>query len=321
MNKRICVVGAGNWGKNHISIFHKLGVLSGIVESNSTILSEIKSKYPNVKFFKNIADAINDNFDAFTVATPAYTHYDIGKQIINAKKDLLIEKPITTNLEDAIKLNNLAKKNNVKLMVGHSLLFHPAYIKMKDMIDNGMLGELQYIYSNRVNLGKIRTDENVLWSFAPHDIALFQYLIGNNPIKINSVGNDIIQPGIHDTTITNLEYPNKIMGHIFVSWLHPFKEHRFVVVGSKGMLHFEDSFKDKPLIFYDKNIEWKNNVPDAKYGSEKYIDYEKSLPLDNELKYFVENLDNETIEKSNGDNAIEVMNILTTASKQLLKEN
>ena len=320
MNKRVCVVGAGNWGKNHISIFHKLGVLSGIVESNSTILSEIKSKYPDIKFFKNITDSINDNFDAFTVATPAHTHYEIGKKIINAKKDLLIEKPITTNLEDAIKLNNLAKKNNIKLMVGHSLLFHPAYIKMKDMIDNGMLGKLQYIYSNRVNLGKIRTEENVLWSFAPHDIALFQYLIGNSPIKINSVGNDVIQPGIHDTTITTIEYPDKIMGHIFVSWLHPFKEHRFVVVGSKGMLHFEDSFENKPLIFYNKNIEWKNNIPDARYGNEKYIDYENSLPLDNELKYFVDNLDNKVIEKSNGDSAIEIMNILTTASKQLLKE-
>ena len=135
--------------------------------------------------------------------------------------------------------------------MGHLLLFHPAILKMKAMIEDGIIGDIQYMYSNRLNLGVVRKEENVFWSFAPHDIALFQWLTDSYPININTQGMDILQNGIHDTTITTLEYPNKLMTHIYVSWLHPFKEHRIVIIGSKGMISFEDSIAGKPLIFYN----------------------------------------------------------------------
>ena len=136
-------------------------------------------------------------------------------------------------------------------MVGHLLLFHPAFQENEKLIDSNLLGDIQYIYSNRLNLHKFRNDENVLWSFAPHDIALLNYFFKESPSNVNSNGIDILQKGIHDTSITTFKYHGKRMGHIFVSWLHPFKEHRFVIIGSEGMLHFEDSMKSKPLLFYN----------------------------------------------------------------------
>ncbi len=319
MNKKICVVGAGKWGKNHIKTLNDLGCLYGIVECNEVIVKELKLIYENVDFFNNIEEAIKSDFDGFVVATPADTHYDVAKKIIESKHHVLVEKPITHKLEDAIELNNLAKLNNVNLMVGHLLLFHPAFIKIKNMIDNGSIGELQYMYSNRLNLGTIRTEENVLWSLAPHDIALFQYFSELKPIEVLSSGNDIVQSNIHDTSITSIKYPNKVMGHIFVSWLHPFKEHRFVIIGSKGMIHFEDSSKDKPIIFYDKEISWEKDKPIPRISSGKNIDYDFKSPLTEELKYFISCLDGTPIKLVNGENAIEVMNILMDASSKLFK--
>ena len=317
MEKKVCVVGAGRWGRNHIRTLNELNSLDGIVETNIEIIDEIKSQFPKVHVFMNLEEALLHGFDGFIVSTPSETHYNIAKKILKSGNHILVEKPLTTNLEDAIKLNKLAKSYNVNLMVGHVLLFHPAFIKMKKMIKNGELGYIQYIYSNRLNLGTIRTQENVLWSFAPHDIAIFQDLIGCKPISINSIGNDVVQDGIHDTTITTLEFPNKIMGHIFVSWLHPFKEHRFVLIGSKGMIHFEDSIQNKPLVFYDKNIKWNGKIPIPETSHPKYINYKKSAPLKEELKYFIDHLDGTSIMISNGDSAVDAMETLSFASNKL----
>ena len=166
---------------------------------------------------------------------------------------MLVEKPLTLDSISATKLCDYAEEMNVNLMVGHVLLFHPAFQKMKQIISDGKIGDIQYIYSNRLNLGTFRTNENVFWSFAPHDISLFNFFFNQEPLSITSRGIDILQKNIHDSSITSFKYKNNKMGHIFVSWLHPFKEHRFVIIGSKGMLHFEDSLKDKPILFYDKS--------------------------------------------------------------------
>mgnify|MGYP001336979191 CR=1 FL=1 len=321
INKKICVVGAGRWGINHVNTLYKLNCLGGVVEKNTTIVKDIKKKCKDIIFFTDLDSAIEYGFDGFVVATPAETHFEIAKKIIESNNHVLVEKPITTTLQDAVVLNNLAKLNKVNLMVGHVLLFHPAFRKIKEMITNNVIGDLQYMYSNRLNLGTIRTHENVLWSFAPHDIALFQFFSNLKPKDVNCIGSDILQKGIHDTTITTIEYPGNIMGHIFVSWLHPFKEHRFVVVGSKGMIHFEDSKDGKPLIFYDKNIEWKENIPIAKNGSSELISFNNELPLESELKYFINHLNGKELSISNGDSAIDVMAIITKATNKLLEKS
>ena len=242
------------------------------------------------------------NFDGFIIATPASTHYELALKIIKNKKPLLVEKPLTLDSESAVKLCDYAEKMNVKLMVGHVLLFHPAFKKMKQLIKNGKIGEIQYIYSNRLNLGTFRTNENVFWSFAPHDISLFNFFFDQKPLSITSRGVDILQKNIHDSSITSFNYKNNKMGHIFVSWLHPFKEHRFVIIGSKGMLHFEDSLKDKPILFYDKRAEFVNSIPNPRSGGiEKIVYNNEEEALSNELEYFISNIDNGKIEIANGE--------------------
>ena len=192
---------------------------------------------------------------------------------------------------------------------------------MKSLINEGLIGEMQYIYSNRLNLGTFRKDENVFWSFAPHDISLFNYLFDDTPSKVFSNGLDILQKNIHDITITSFKYGRKKMGHIFVSWLHPFKEHRFVVVGSKGMLHFEDSVENKPLLYYDKKAEFINSVPNPKNGEITDIAFSDDRPLTNELKYFISKLNSEKIEVSSGIEGLDVIKILEDASNSLIVKN
>ena len=211
----------------------------------------------------------------------------------------------------------MAKNNNVNLMVGHLLLFHPAFVKIKQLIDKGYLGEIQYIYSNRLNLGSFRADENVLWSFAPHDISLFNYFFNEIPTEVISSGVDILQKGIHDTSITSFKYKDRRMGHIFVSWLHPFKEHRFILIGSKGMVRFEDTDKSKPLVFYDKTVDLDGKIPKSRIGNNYAVDYDNKSPLTEELKYFISKINNGKIEIADGDSAVAVMELLDRATKSL----
>lgn len=317
-NKKLCVVGAGNWGKNHINTLNQLSCLTGVVDKDDNQLKNFKEKYPFIKTYNSVDDTMDDHYDGYVIVTNAQTHFEIAKYLIEHHKHVLVEKPITLNSEDAITLHKLAIDNNVNLMVGHVLLFHPAFQKIKSLIVDGTLGELQYMYSNRLNLGTIRTEENVFWSFAPHDIALYQYFTNSFPQKITSRGSDVLQNGVHDTTITSLEYPNHVMGHIFVSWLHPFKEHRFVVVGSKGMIRFEDSVEGKPLVFYDKSVNWKDGKPIPHSGAARHIEYDNKMPLTAELQYFIDHLNGDPIMINNSENAIEVIKILELATSSLL---
>ena len=321
LQNKICVIGAGYWGKNHIRTLNELGLLGGIVDSDQSLLENFQNKYPSVKTFVNINEVIKENFDGFTIATPVKTHYEIAKYLIENGKHVLVEKPITINVREARELKILADKKNVNLMVGHVLLYHPAIQKIKELIDDGKIGKLQYIYSNRLNLGTVRTEENILWSFAPHDISIFQYFIEKLPTEIVSRGGSFLQKNIHDMTMTVLTYPDNVVGHIFVSWLHPFKEHRLIIIGSKGMLSFEDSSKNKKLLFYEKGIDWIHGKPVMHEGVTENIPYEKSLPLTNELRYFTDRLDGSPIKIANSQSAIEVMKILEKATLSLLKRN
>ena len=318
MSYNICVIGAGYWGKKHILTLSELGLLGGIVDSDKVVLSHIINQYPEVSTFQDLDVAIkNEKFDGFTIATPAETHYEIAKKIIQSKKHVLIEKPLTLNIEHAKELVELAKIHLVNIMVGHVLLFHPAIRKIKELIQGGRIGKLQYIYSNRLNLGQVRTEENVFWSLAPHDIAIFQYLTDSYPESINANGVSFIQDKIHDSTITQLKYPNGVEGHIFVSWLHPFKEHRLVIIGSEAMVSFDDSSQQKPLKLYSKRIIMEKGVPEKIDGPVKEIEYEHKMPLSTELLYFSQHLDGSQLKIANAGHALEVTRILVEASKQL----
>ncbi len=316
-NKKVCVIGAGRWGTNHIKTLKNLGSLAGIVESRENRREELKTLFPEAQLFHSVTDVPLDEFDGFTVATPAETHFEVGSYLLEHDKHVLIEKPIALNTSEAGKLKQLADEHGVNLMVGHVLLFHPAIIKIKELIDSGKIGKLEYIYSNRLNLGTVRTEENILWSFAPHDISIFQYFIGSNPTEVVSRGGAFLQPGIHDTTMTTLTYPDNVVGHIFVSWLHPFKEHRMVIIGSKGMISFEDSSQEKDILFYEKGIDWIQGEPIKRDGPTEVMPYEKGFPLTNELQYFLDHLDDSKLEIADGQNAFDVLEVLEKATESL----
>tara|TARA_A100001015_G_C15006506_1_gene720924 strand:- start:1345 stop:2304 length:960 start_codon:yes stop_codon:yes gene_type:complete len=318
MNKSVCVLGAGDWGKNHIKTLYSLGALGGIVETNVKNLNLISNDYPKIQCYDNLNDALHQGYDGYIISTPAKTHFSLAKKIISAKKPVLIEKPMALSIEDAKEIYLLSKLNNVNVMVGHVMLFHPAIEKIKQIIDSRGIGKLQYIYSNRLNLGKVRTEENVFWSLAPHDIAIFQYLTGSKPVHVHSNGSTFLQEGIPDSTITQLTYKDGVKGHIFVSWLHPFKEHRLVVVGSKAMISFEDSAQDKPLKLYSKQINLGKGMPQKIDGPIELIQYDKKFPLEKELEYFINSFDGSPLKIANAKQGLDVVEILVKSSKQLL---
>jgi len=315
MQKKICVIGGGRWGENHIRTLFQMGNLAGIVETNSQRMGELLEKYP-VQGFTQIDDAIQQEFDGYILATPAETHYPVARKLLERGLSILIEKPMALSSKHSRELLEIAGRTKARLMVGHLLLFHPAIRKIKEIIDSGKIGRLYYIYSTRLNLGTVRTEENVFWSFAPHDISVLDYFVGQPPLKIQAKGAKFLQNNIYDVTIAQFEYPDNIHAHIFVSWLHPFKEQRLVVVGSRGMISFDDSSLEKNILYYNKRIDWMDGRPVKVEQPDEIITYEKSMPLAEELKYFIENLDKE-INISSGRTGHEVVKVLEKVQNQI----
>lgn len=316
MTKRICVIGGGRWGQNHIKTLSQLGCLAAIADENERRIQELAALYPQAQVFTSCDAAINAAFDAYVVATPAETHYEIGKKILSKGISVLIEKPMTLLAERSRELVELAKQNGAQLMVGHVLLFHPAIRKIKEIVDRGKIGQLYYIYSTRLNLGTVRTEENVFWSFAPHDISVLDYIIGAQPLKMRAKGAKFLQDRIFDVTMTQFEYPNNVHAHIHVSWLHPFKEQRLVLVGSQGMIAFDDSSAEKEIHFYNKRIDFVEGQPVKVEKPDEIISYDKKAPLAEELSYFIQHC-NDKIEIADGQSGYEVVKVLETVQKMI----
>lgn len=313
----ICVIGAGQWGLNHIKTLILLNVNVGCVDIDQEKLNFIKSSFPETSCFSSVEDSFVANYQGYVIATPPTSHAKLAKLLISNHKAVLVEKPLCLNLSDSKEIKSQLIKFKGRLIVGHLMLFHPAIVKIKKMIEEGVIGNIQYIYSNRLNLGKVRKEENVFWSFAPHDISIFQYFSNSFPSSVISHGGDFLQKNIQDTTITYLKYPNGIQGHIYVSWLHPFKEHRLVIIGSKGSLHFEDSLNAKPLLFYANDISLPNSQKNIKKTLPQKIEFDLTLPLENELKYFIKIIKGENITIASIDEGIDVVNILEKSSNSL----
>ena len=316
----LAIIGTGRWGMNHLKTAASLLDSSGITvcDANPKTKEKVTAVNDKIRFTTDLNDILNNPaINACIISSPAETHYEIAKKCLTAKKNCLVEKPITLYSYEAEELLNLSQKFNLKLMVGHVLLYHPALQKIKEEIGKDKIGKLQYIYSNRLNLGAIRSEENILWSFAPHDISIIQYLVDDNPKKIFAKGLDILQNNIEDTTITYLEYPNNIHAHIFVSWLHPFKEQRMVVIGEKGMYVFEDSLKTEKLKFYEKGFRMNNGVIEKFENEYIVVEYEDKSPLTEEQKHFYASIENNTPPLTDGKHALEVLRILEQATKSL----
>lgn len=303
---KVGVVGFGYWGKNQARVFYELGVLEGIFDSKLSL-----KKDKNYKFYDNL-DELIDAVDGIIICTPADTHYEIAKKALK-KVDILVEKPLALKSSQVKSLINIEKKNNKLIMVGHQLHFHPAVLKMKDLINSGEIGKIKWIYSNRLNMGKIRPYENVLWSFAPHDISLMLDFVNSEIIKTEVQGMKIINSRIEDTSLSLFEFKNKIKSHIFVSWIHPFKEQRFIVVGNKGSIVFSDTDEDKLKIYKTKILK----SGDINKHSYKKVKISNKEPLKNQAEYFLEGINGRKIEINNSDHALKVVNVLEECSTKM----
>jgi UDP-2-acetamido-3-amino-2,3-dideoxy-glucuronate N-acetyltransferase len=318
----LAIIGSGKWGMNHVKTANSLlgGNLKIVCDFNPSTEDKIKAVNPSIKFTTDINEILNDaHINAVIIATPAETHFDVAFKCLNMYKNVLVEKPITLHSYEAKILHETAEKNNLKLMVGHVLLFHPAIIKIKEELIAGRMGKLQYLYSNRLNLGTVRTEENILWSFAPHDISIIQYLTDGYPESIDAKGAKFLQSNIEDTTITYLNYPGNVHAHIFVSWLHPFKEQRLVVIGDKGMFVFDDVAKDGKLKFYPKGFEIVNGSLQKFDREFEIVHIEEKPPLAEEQKHFFNSIIENKKPLTDGLHALQVLQILEEAQKKLAK--
>ena len=316
--KFIGLVGLGYWGKNIFRNLYELGVLHSACDSEETVISEYRKKYTGINYAVSVEEILsNPAIKAVIIATPAVTHYEIAKQSLLAGKDVLVEKPLAVVVKQGEELVKLAEKGNRILMVGHILQYHSAIIKLKELISSGELGKIQYVYSNRLNIGKLRTEENILWSFAPHDISTILMLLEEEPIKVTATGGNYLNKDIYDITITMLEFKNGIKGHIFVSWLHPYKEQKLIVVGSKAMAVFDD-VSDEKLFLYPHKIMWKDGkIPMAQKADCQIIPFDKKEPLKEELKHFIECIERRGMPKTSGIEGLKVLKILEEAEKCL----
>jgi len=227
-----------------------------------------------------------------------------------------VEKPLSLTEDEGEELVKLSEHNNRILMVGHILHYHPAVIKLKELIDAGELGKLQYLYSNRLNIGKIRAEENILWSFAPHDISMILMLLGEMPESLYATGGSYLQDHIPDTTMTTMDFPSRVKAHIFVSWLHPFKEQKLVVVGSKKMAVFNDMAEDK-LLLYPHEIEWVDRIPVASKKDYEVVTTDTSEPLKAECSHFLDCLKNRRLPKTDGREGLRVLKILQASQASI----
>lgn len=320
MEIKLAIIGCGKWGMNHVKTANKIleENLVLVCDLDSSASKKVEQISKNIKFTDKILDVVNNpEINAVIVSTSAETHFEVAKKCLLAKKNVLVEKPITLISSEASELVRISKENNVKLMVGHVLLYHPAVLALKEKIKDGLIGKLQYIYSNRLNLGTIRSEENILWSFAPHDISIIQFLVDARPTYIGAKGAALIQENIEDSTLTYLKYPGNIHAHIFVSWLHPFKEQRLVVIGDSGMLVFEDSLKNEKLKYYKKGFNIVNGSPEKFDSDYEVINFSEKAPLEEEQKHFFECILNDLTPRTDGIHAKEVLEILEVAQKSL----
>jgi UDP-2-acetamido-3-amino-2,3-dideoxy-glucuronate N-acetyltransferase len=314
--KRIGVVGAGYWGKNLLRNLSELKVLTAIceVEPNNPHLIPYHSIELYTDYYAFLKKA---HIDAVAISTPATAHYQMALKALEAGIDVYVEKPLALTVREGENLVNMAEKKNRVLMVGHILQYHPAVLKLQSMISSGELGRIQYIYSHRLNIGKLRTEENILWSFAPHDISAILMLVGSDPVRVTSMGGDYVNKGIYDTTLTTLVFDDGVKGHIFVSWLHPFKEQKLVVVGSEAMAVFDDVSAEK-LTLYPHKIDWREGkLPIAQKAEHKVVPVEGVEPLKEELKHFLDCIEKRKRPKTDGREGLRVLKVLDAAESSL----
>jgi UDP-2-acetamido-3-amino-2,3-dideoxy-glucuronate N-acetyltransferase len=317
MMTRIALVGCGGWGKNLARNLKQISSLAAIVDPNpgaKAIAEELA-----VDWFADLQPTLNDkSIRGIAIATPAATHASVAEAAMLAGKDVFVEKPIALKAADALRMIATATATNRILMVGHLLQYHPVFSKLAELVHGGALGQIRHISSSRLNLGVIRSEENVLWSFAPHDISMVLRLAGRQPDRVSAFGTTILQKNIQDITTVQLEFASGLRADIRSSWLHPQKEQKLIVVGDRGMLVFSDTrpWAEK-LEWFHNEVSWIDNRPKAVLGSSEFVEVPPGEPLRLELEHFIHSIETRSPPRTDGQEALQVLNTLVAAQASL----
>ncbi len=316
---KVAVLGNGYWGKNLVRNFQQLGALEYVCDPREAVLAAARSQY-DVKTTPNLEIVLDDPIvQGIVIAAPAAQHYVLAKRCLMAGKDVFVEKPLALRTDEGCELVKLAAERNRILMVGHILQYHPAILELKNLIRAGELGNIQYIYSSRLNLGKLRTEEDILWSFAPHDISAILYLLDELPSRVSAQGGCYINPRIFDTTLTTCDFASGVKAHFFVSWLHAFKEQKLTVVGGRKMAVFDDGESpERKLVLYAHRIDWLDRIPVAHKDEAHAIPLPQVEPLRQECEHFLDCVRLRTIPRTDGESALQVLQVLERCGQSLL---
>ncbi|BDZ69143.1 Gfo/Idh/MocA family oxidoreductase [Methanobacterium ferruginis] len=317
MKKNVAVIGSGYWGKNLVRNFFELGALKTICDVDKSRLDNFKKKYPEIETIPSYQKVLEDpDVEGVVISTPAVMHFKMAKKALDYGKAVFVEKPLSLTIKEGEELVKLAEEKGSILMVGHILQYHPAILKLQEIINKGQLGKINYIYSNRLNLGKFRTEENILWSFAPHDISVILMLLNEMPSTISSHAGAYLNKDVPDVTTTHMEFTSGVKSHIFVSWLHPYKEQKLIVIGEEKMALFDDLSEEK-LFIYPHEIEWVNRVPIPHMKDATPIEIDMKEPLKEECKHFLECLKSKVKPKTDGIEGLKVLEILEASQKSI----
>lgn len=310
---KVAVVGCGHWGKNLVRNFSELGALSAISDPNEALAAKFSADYdvPALDF-----DAVLESAcDGVVIAAPAPLHAPLAEKAFAAGKHVYVEKPLAMTLEEADRMIEAARKAERHLMVGHLLQYHPVFARLREIVANGALGDISYIYSNRLSFGKVRSEEDVVWSFAPHDISMILSLTKQNVSAVRCEAADILQAGISDTASIHMNFDGGLKGHVSCSWLHPMKEQKLVVIGAQGMAVFDDTLDwDQKLAVYDHQIDADKSPPLLEKADVRYDRVPQSEPLKTECQHFLDIMTGHADPLTNGDEGRRVLQVLTAAS-------
>ena len=327
-NKRIAVIGAGNWGANLVRNFCELLGTDKVVccDANQVARQSMASKYPGIGLSSDPEELWDDeSVGAVVVATPAVSHYEVGKAALEANKHVLVEKPICTTYSEALELCDIAEKQGLTLMVDHLLLYHPAVSELRTRLAAGELGNILYMYAQRLNLGVIRKDENVVWSLGPHDISVALEILGEEPSQVSAQGGIYVQTkqGIHDVALVEMHFPSGRLATLHLSWLDPHKVREITVVGDKKMVVFDDMEPQEKLRIYDKGVSQVVDgvAPQVRYGEVVIPNVPLIEPLRLMCQHFLECIQTGATPLSDGRAGARVVRVLEAAQQSLIQES
>lgn len=316
----ISVVGCGRWGKNLVRTFSSLGSLRSVVDIEPAAAKAMSEAYdvPAVDIDSALADP---NVEGIVVAVPPSDHAHVGRRALQAGKHVLVEKPLALCVGDAEALCALAEQRDRILMVGHLTRYHPAFVELEELVRNGALGRLRYISSNRLNLGRVRREEDVMWSFGPHDLSMILSLMGTEPVSVSAVAGEHLRPGVADVTTMHLRFSERRHASLFVSWLHPIKEHRLVVVGEEAMAVLDDGQPwPAKLCLYRHAVAYEDGVIEAVRAEAETVPVAPGEPLEQESRHFLDCIASATSPRTDGREGLRVLRVLESARRSIAED-